>query len=136
MHRALLLLLLGAPMEPVAAQLPVGEDTLPGVIIDGMVSAYNCHDVPALLHYFADSFTASVLTRDSTIVVLTPAILGPRLDSLFIREPGRRLELLSRTVHGAFVVDHSRKVGTTADGPDLLIYEVRGGLIRRIWTTP
>jgi hypothetical protein len=119
-----------------AAAQGVVADTLPSVVVTRMYEAYNRHEAAAAMQYFADSFPGSVLTRDSMIVVLTPAILGARLDSLFHREPGRHIGDIELLVNGPFVATTGRKSGTATDGVDLWIFEVRGGRIRRMWATP
>jgi len=88
------------------------------------------------MQYFADSHPGSVLTRDSVIAVLTPTILGARLESLFHREPARHIGDIELIDNGPFVVTTGRKRGTATDEVDLLIFEVRGGRIRRLRTTP
>jgi uncharacterized protein (TIGR02246 family) len=57
---------------------------------------------------------------------------------LFLREPGRRADLLARIECGRFCVDHERVVSGPGAEPRfaVAIYEVEGGLIRRAWFPP
>lgn len=101
------------------------------------LDAYNAHDIDA----FAACYAADVEVfrlPSGEVVASGREDLRARWGDLFRKVPGRRARLLGRVASGAFVVDHEG----VSDGPGtpersaLAIYEVEGGLIRRVWFPP
>ena len=105
-------------------------------MVDRQNAAYNRHDVEAFLATFADSI--AVHSLGDTTVLAGKARLRETTAAWFAEAPGARTEVMQRMVQGPFVVDRQRVTGAGGSPPlDAIgIYEVREGLIHRIWTIP
>ena len=105
-------------------------------VVDRQHDAYNRHDVEAFLATYADS--VAVQTLGDTVVVTGKARLRESTRSWFAGAPDARTEVVERMVLGPFVVDRQRVSGGSEGTPleAIGIYEVREGLIRRVWSIP
>ena len=133
-----------APAPPSEAPAPVPSrpdaiDPLAGeaaAVVDRQNAAYNRHDTEAFLATYADSVV--VQTLGDTVVVRGKAALRESTRAWFAQAPGARTEVVDRTGLGPFVVDRQRVTGRPEGSPieSIGIYEVREGLIRRVWSIP
>jgi hypothetical protein len=105
-------------------------------VVDRQHAAYNEHDVEGFLAAYADS--VAVHTLGDTVVLEGKQELRESTEAWFAQAPGARTEVVERMVLGPFVVDRQRVSGGTEEAPvDAIgIYEVREGLIRRVWSIP
>ena len=137
------LLLAGArealPQQAIA--VPVPRDTSAAAVVQAYVQAYNAHDIDAVLSFLAPEFVWLNVTGDSlTVEARGPDMVRTQLTGYFRRLPSARSELEELTVLGPWVSAKERAHWTGAAGPRsqaaLSVYEVRGGLIRRVWYYP
>ena len=133
------------PATPEPAEPRAAPDTAPPVdplaaeaaaVVDRHNAAYNRHDVAGFLATFADS--VAVRTLSDSVVLEGKAGLRESTETWFAQAPDARTEVVDRMVLGPFVVDRQRVTGGPEGKPlDAIgIYEVREGLIRRVWTIP
>jgi hypothetical protein len=80
----------------------------------------------------------AVQTLNDSVAVVGKAKLRESTETWFAQAPGARTEVMERMVLGPFVVDRQRVSGAGGGEPvDAIgIYEVREGLIRRVWSIP
>jgi hypothetical protein len=134
------------PAKP-AAERPaprprVASDTLDplapeaAAVVDRQHAAYNRHDVDGFLAAYADS--VAVHTLGDTIVLQGKRRLRESTESWFAQAPEARTEIVERMVLGPFVIDRQRVSGAAGGAAveAIGIYEVREGLIRRVWSIP
>lgn len=103
--------------------------------------AYNSHDVDAVLRYIAPDFVWLSLAGDSiTVEVRGADAVRPGLVDYFRRLPTARSDIEAITALGPWVSVRERARWVGANGPRsqaaLSVYEVRGGLLRRVWYYP
>lgn len=120
--------------EPVAPPDPLAAEA--AKVVDRQNEAYNRHDIEAFLATYADS--VAVQTLGDTVPVLGKARLRESTAAWFAEAPATQTEVVERMVLGPFVVDRQRVTGAGSAHPlDAIgIYEVREGLIRRVWSIP
>lgn len=113
---------------------PLGDEA--AGVVDRQHAAYNAHDLERFLASYADSVAVQPL-GDSVSVVGKPK-LRESTEAWFAAAPTARTEVIQRMVLGPFVVDRQRVTGGPGGRPlDAIgIYEVRQGLIRRVWSIP
>ena len=101
------------------------------------LDAYNAHDVEAFAACYAEDVRGERMPGGE-VVAEGRGALRALYGDLFRREPGRRAELLSRMACGRFAVDLERVTSAPGAEPRIAvaIYEVEGGLIRRVWFPP
>jgi hypothetical protein len=122
----------GAPGAPTPAPLA----GVPGAVervVQAQVEAYNRRDLDAFVAHFAPD-TRLYAFPDSLLYAgrdTLRAVYG----ALFARAAGLRAEVTHRVVQGAYVLDREITRGLPGRGPltGVAIYEVRDGLIRRVW---
>lgn len=121
------------PATPTPAD-PLGDEA--AAVVDRQNAAYNRHDIEAFLATYADS--VSVEQLGDTLPVVGKPKLRESTQAWFAEAPGARTEVVERMVLGPFVVDRQRvTVGSGEQPLDAIgIYEVREGLIRRVWSIP
>jgi hypothetical protein len=121
------------PATPTPAD-PLADES--AAVVDRQHAAYNRHDVEAFLATYADS--VSVQKLGDTVPVVGKLRLRESTEAWFAEAPGARTEVLERMVLGPFVVDRQRVTVGSGEPPlDAIgIYEVREGLIRRVWSIP
>ena len=98
------------------------------------LEAYNARDLSAFVAAYAEDVEVFELPA-GTRTLAGRAEMRVRYGALFEASPALHCQLLLRIEHGCFVVDHEAVTGLRA-GPlvhALAIYEVRAGLIRRVW---
>jgi hypothetical protein len=121
-----------------AACLAPGVEPTPAAVVDAQFAYYNAHNVEAFASCYAEN-VQMVYLDDSR-----PAIQG-RADILdkfaFLKTMPREMgvQIVERTLTGPTVIDKEHVVGLPSGKvvPDMAaIYEVRGGLIVRVWFPP
>jgi hypothetical protein len=105
------------------------------------VQAYNAHDVNAVLSFLAPDVVWLSVSGDSLSVdARGQESVRSQLTDYFRRLPSARSELDALTVLGPWVSARERAHWSGSTGPRsqaaLSVYEVRGGLIRRVWYYP
>ena len=137
------LLLAGAreALSQQATGASVPRDTSAAAVVRGYVQAYNAHDIDAVLSFLAPEFVWLNVAGDSlTVEARGPAVVRTQLTGYFRQLPSARSELEELTVLGPWVSAKERAHWASAAGPRsqaaLSVYEVRGGLIRRVWYYP
>jgi hypothetical protein len=110
-------------------------------VIRAYVQAYNAHDIDAVLSFLAPEFVWLSATGDSlTVEARGPATVRTQLTGYFRQLPSARSELEELTVLGPWVSVKERAHWRASAGQRsqaaLAVYEVRGGLIRRVWYYP
>ena len=113
---------------------PLGREA--AAVVDRQNEAYNRHDLEAFLAAYADSVVVQRL--GDTVEMAGKASLRESTSAWFAEAPSARTEVVQRMVLGPYVVDRQRVSGAPATPPleAIGIYEVRGGLIRRVWSVP
>ena len=109
----------------------------PATIVQRQVSAYNARDIDAFLALFADD---AVLERfpGQEEVASGQAEMRAVFERVFAASPALHCAILERVVTGRMVIDHEFVTGLR-EGPPVhavAMYEVEGGLIRRVWFLP
>lgn len=106
----------------------------PAAIVQRQDDAYNAHDLEAFLKFYAPDAELYELP-DKLLAKGTVAIRERYTGRL--AEPGLHADITQRIVIGDNVIDHERIRRTFPEGPGLwdvvAIYEVKGGLITRVW---
>ena len=128
-----------ARSRPAAAEPPATADPLAleaAAVVDRQHAAYNRHDLEGFLAAYADSVV--IQTLGDSVVLTGKARLRESSTGWFAEAPGARVEVVERMRLGPFVVDRQRVSGGPEGKPleAIGIYEVREGLIRRVWTIP
>lgn len=125
---------LQTPADSQSAADPLGREA--AAVVDRQNDAYNRHDLEAFLAAYADSIVVQRL--GDTVPMSGKAKLRESTASWFAEAPGARTEVLQRMVLGPYVIDRQRVSGAPATLPleAIGIYEVREGLIRRVWSVP
>jgi hypothetical protein len=98
------------------------------------LEAYNARDVEAFVAAYAPDVEVFELPA-GTRTLAGREELHARYATLFAASPALHCRLLTRIAHGAFVVDHEEVTGVRGGATvfAVAIYEVREGLIRRVW---
>jgi hypothetical protein len=127
------------PAEATGPATPTPADPLAdesAAVVDRQNAAYNRHDLEAFLATYADSI--SVQQLGDPVPVVGKLKLRESTEAWFAEAPGARTEVVERMVLGPFVVDRQRVTAGSGVQPlDAIgIYEVREGLIRRVWSIP
>ena len=122
----------GKAFEP--AQLQTDN---PEWVVQRQLDAYNARDLETFVQVYAPDVEVINLASGESVAKgrdAMRAIYGP----VFDKSPKLRCELLRRTVEGPTVIDHELVFGLRG-GPTIratAAYEVRRGLIRRLWFLP
>jgi hypothetical protein len=124
-----------------APAVPTPRDTTAAAVVQAYVRAYNAHDVDAVLSFLAPDFVWLSASGDSlTVEARGRAMVRTQLTGYFRGLPSARSELETLTVLGPWVSAKERAHWTGSAGPRsqaaLSVYEVRGGLIQRVWYYP
>lgn len=102
----------------------------PAQIVQHQVNAYNFHDAAVFAETYAP---AAQILRDGSPFVQGRAAIAQTYEKLFAANPQLHVEITSREVHGADVIDREHVTGF-AGGQTVeatVTYEVAGGLISR-----
>jgi hypothetical protein len=137
-------LLLAGPPAMRAQEVPAApqpRDTTAMAVIQAYMRAYNAHDIDAVLSFLAPDFVWLSVSGDSlTVEARGPAMVRAQLNDYFRQLPSARSELEALTMLGPWVSAKERAHWTGPTGPRsqaaLSMYEVRGGLIQRVWYYP
>ena len=121
----------------VLARQPAASET----VVRQFEAAFNKHDVAALTALVTDDAQWLSVNGDKLSVETSgKAALETWLSGYFKSCPTCRSEFESVMVAGSYVIAHERASWESKSGPkaqrSLSVYEVRGGLIRRVWYYP
>ncbi len=110
------------------------DESSPAQAAQRQLEAYNGRDVEAFAAAYAPDVEVFELPQGTRTLAGREA-LRTRYAALFRESPALRCRLLARVEHGPFVVDHEEVVGLRGGSlvQAVAIYEVVGGLIRRVW---
>jgi imidazolonepropionase-like amidohydrolase len=108
----------------------------PASVVQGQLDAYNARELEGFLNFYAEDVV--VERQDGTTIAEGREAMRPIYAGLFEASPDLHCHLLSRTVSGSMVVDHELVTGMRGGPPvrAAAIYEVTGGLIRRVTFGP
>ncbi len=106
----------------------------PAEAAQAQLDAYNARDIDLFAQIYSPEVELARLPSGERFV-RSRGELRDRYGELFRSAPDLRCHLLTRLVHGAFVVDHEEVEGLPGRGRTraVAIYEVVDGLIRRGW---
>jgi hypothetical protein len=124
-----------------ATGMEVSRDTSAAAVVRAYLQAYNAHDIDAVLSFLAPEFVWLSAAGDSlTVEARGSAMVRAQLTDYFRQLPSARSELEALTALGPWVAATERAHWAGSAGPRsqaaLSVYEVRGGLIRRVWYYP
>ncbi|NOT06959.1 MAG: nuclear transport factor 2 family protein [Gemmatimonadales bacterium] len=117
------------------------SDTAALAVVRAYMEAYNSHDVDGVVRMLSPDFTWLSLSGDSvTVEVRGASAVRASLVQYFRAFPSARSEIEGATVLGPWVTVRERAHWQSAAGPRsqaaISVYEVRGGLLRRVWYYP
>lgn len=147
MRTLILLTLLALPVgsaATVGAQqaAPSPRDTTPIAVVREYVAAFNAKNLDAMMGAVARDFVWMSVSGDSlTDVGRGVDAFRQMIAGYFSAVPSARSELLKVDATGPWVTTHERTRWDAAPGDvggqsSLVVYEVRGGRIRRAWFYP
>jgi hypothetical protein len=115
------------------SQSRTSADSLTEAIVQAQVDAYNNRDLSAFLKHFSQD--AKLYTFPDTLLFAGADTLRSVYGQLFAAATQLKAEVTNRVVQGRFVIDREITTGMPGRGPHtgIAIYEVRGGLITRVW---
>ena len=129
MNAFLMIALIGTA-GPIDAQ----PDTLPRRVAERQIETFNARDIDGFMALYADD--AVVAEFPSGKVLMTgKAAIRTHYSAMLKANNIPPIRVEPRVVDGAFVVDHEvwdAKPGQPSAAT--WMYEIRGGLIRRVWT--
>ena len=110
-------------------------------VVRSYFAAYNTHDINAVLQFISPDFVWLSLAGDSiTVEVRGAQAVRAGLIDYFRRLPSAQSDIEAATTLGPWVSVRERARWVGANGPRsqaaLSVYEVRGGLLRRLWYYP
>lgn len=102
-------------------------------VLRAQVDAYNRRDLDAFMSVFARN--ARMYTFPGKLMFSGRDAIRAVYAKLFARATALRSEVTHRIIQGAFVIDREITTGIPGEKPHtgVAIYEVRGGLITRVW---
>lgn len=120
---------------------PTPRDTSAAAVVRAYIEAYNAHDVEKVLTFLAPDFVWLSITADSVAVEARGVdAIRAQLVDYFRSIPTARSTLEDVTALGPWVSARERAHWVSASGPrsqaSLSVYEVRDGLLRRVWYYP
>lgn len=126
----------GQSTPPAAA-----SDSAALAVVRGYFAAYNAHDVDGVIRYLSADFTWLSASGDSLVVELRGASsMRASLVQYFQDLPSARSEIEGAVVLGPWVTVRERAHWQSTSGPrsqaSISVYEVREGLLRRVWYYP
>ena len=128
-----------------SAQRPAEQskrDTTPVVVVREYVAAFNAKQLDAMVALVADDLLWMSIAEDSLSQVGRGAEAFRRLLVEYFRAvPSARSELLEVDATGPWVTTHERtrwdaSASGVAGQSSVVVYEVRRGLIQRVWFYP
>ncbi|MEO8635743.1 MAG: nuclear transport factor 2 family protein [Gemmatimonadales bacterium] len=110
-------------------------------VVRAYFTAYNAHDVEAVLRLVAPDFVWLSLAGDSVVVEARGAeAIRTGLVDYLRRLPSARSDIEAISALGPWVSVRERARWEGANGPrsqaGLSVYEIRDGLLRRVWYYP
>lgn len=141
MKHLLLFSALGAVGARDAQAQAVPRDTNAVAVVRAYVQAYNAHDIDGMMAFLAPDFVWLSIVGDSVAVEARGhAVLRAQMADYFRRLPSARSEFEEITALGPWVSVHERAHWVSGTGPrsqaSLSVYEVRGGVLQRVWYYP
>lgn len=104
----------------------------PEKVVQRQLEAYNAQNLPAFVATYSDSI--EIYRFPNRLTMTGKASLEKSYGELFKKFPQNYAALLGRIVQGNTVIDQEKVTGR---GPNEVrataIYEVKNGLIRRVW---
>lgn len=130
MRRALPSILIVSALAGSAPAVPGPE-----AVVRKQIEAFNAHDLEAFLAAFAEDLEASGLPQGAA-APQTKSSLRDLYAGRFRANPDLRAAVRDRIVSGAFVIQRETISGRTGKPPleAVVIYQIEGGRIRRMWT--
>lgn len=131
----------GAPVAHGQAAATTPRDTTPVAVVRDYVAAFNAKELDAMMARVATDFTWMSVAGDSLAGVGHGVAAFRSLIAGYFREvPSARSTLLEIDATGPWVTTHERtrwEMPSGAGGQaSVVVYEVRGGVIRRAWFYP
>jgi hypothetical protein len=106
----------------------------PADIVQRQVEAYNAHDLQAFAATYAENIQMFRLPATEPSIT-NKAELSEFYGANRFMAPNLHAEILNRVVLGNKVLDHERITGLPNSPFEcVVIYEVRDGLIQRVWS--
>ena len=118
------------------------RDTTPVAVVREYVAAFNARELDAMVALVANDLLWTSIADDSLAEVGRGAEAFQRLLAGYFRAvPSARSELLEVGATGPWVTTHERtrwdaSASGVAGQSSVVVYEVRRGLIRRVWFYP
>src|SRR5688500_15189655 len=105
----------------------------PSEIVQRQLDAYDTGDIEAFLATYTDD--VEIYDHPSTLRMTGHDAMHSVESSLFASAPNIKPHISQRIEHGNFVVDHETVTGTPSGETKsvIAIYEVRDGLIAKVW---
>jgi hypothetical protein len=112
----------------------IKAQTLPEIVVQKQLEAYNARDLKAFVATYADSVEIYNFNNQK-LMVKGKAEVEKQWGALFEQFPKNYAALRGRIVQGNFVIDKEFVTGRTGqnDFEATAIYEVRNGLIHKVW---
>lgn len=113
-------------------ELPVSPDQ----IVQRQLDAYDAGDIDAFVATYAEDI--EIYDHPASLRMSGRDALREAYGRLFASAPNLKTHIGTRIVHGDFVVDHETVTGAPggATRSVIAIYEVRDGLIAKVWFIP
>jgi hypothetical protein len=130
----------GASAQTVASVAP--RDTNPIAVVRAYVAAFNAKNLDAMMARVSPELVWLNVTGDSTTIGGRGVDAFRRLlDGYFREVPSSKSELMDVRATGPWVTTHERTrwnapTGGVGGQASVVVYEVRGGLVRRVWFYP
>lgn len=105
----------------------------PAEIVQRQLDAYDIGDIDAFLATYTDD--VEVYDHPSTLLMRGHVAMRETYSKLFASAPELKTHISQRIAHGAFVIDYETVTGIPGGGSRsvVAIYEIRDGLIARVW---
>jgi hypothetical protein len=124
-----------------SSPMAAASDSSTLAVVRAYFAAYNAHDVDGVIRFLSADFTWLSVSGDSVVVELRGAgSIRASLVQYFQDLPSARSEIEGTAVLGPWVTVRERAHWQSTAGPrsqaSISVYEVRGGLLRRVWYYP
>ncbi len=108
-------------------------------LVQRQLDAYNAHDLDGFIATYSPDIEIFEITDAATPRMTGLAGMREVYGEMFATIPNLHCNLGNRIAEGAYVIDHEICImGEPSDPPEraIAIYQVEGGLIRRVWFAP